>query len=366
MIQLNDFKRMAAQYGDELVAAAGRVISSGWYVLGEEVVRFEAQFAEFQNVPFCIGMANGLDAIQMGLRALGIGPGDEVVTTPFSAFATTLAILNVGATPIFVDVDAATLNLDPSQLDAVYTERTRAVVAVHLYGNPCDVGSIAAFCARRGVHFIEDAAQAHGALYRGKSVGTFGVLGCFSFYPTKNLGAIGDGGAAVCSDPKLAASLRALRDYGQSQKYLHDQLGMNSRLDELQAALLSVRIRVLASETARRQAIAERYVTEMRNESISVVATTADAVSCRHLFPVRTTDRERLMQHLRQRGVQSAVHYPIPLHRQPAYQQSAVARAFDLPRVDAAAREVLSLPIHPFLTDDEVATVIAAVNDYGT
>lgn len=365
MILMNDFKTDAVNHGDELKQAFTAVLNSGWYILGESVSRFEQEFADFCQTNYCIGVANGLEAIQIALMALGIGPGDEVITTPLSAFATTLAIINCGAMPVFVDLDRNTLNIDGDKIEEKLTGQTKAILPVHLYGNPADLAKLTTLCQKHQLHLIEDACQAHGARYNDKHVGGFGTFGCFSFYPTKNLGAYGDGGAIVTTDKALAAKAKCLSDYGQVKKYEHDLIGLNSRLDELQAALLLVKLKQLPQDLERRAAIAQRYYQEIANPHIATLPSTPNAHSSFHLFVVKTPFRAVLQKHLTDNQILSHIHYPKGIHQQKAllnYCQKAETP--DLPVCDQVTQEILSIPIHPTLDDSQVNKIVDTLNKF--
>lgn len=361
---MNDFTAEPAELVAAMEAAASRVIRSGYYVLGPEVRAFEAAWAAQCGARFGIGVGNGMDAIEIGLRAMEIGPGDEVITTPMTAFATVLAIMRSGATPVLADIDPETALLDSDSVARCIGPRTRAVVVVHLYGRSADLPHWENFCRERGIALIEDCAQAHLARSAGRPVGSVGAFGAWSFYPTKNLGAIGDGGMLVTQDEALAQKAASLRNYGQSVRYHHPLLGMNSRLDELQAALLGARLRWLPAFTARRRAIAQSYHEGLANPAVRPLPVAVDVEShVHHLFVVTTTHRDELQKHLEAKQVQTYVHYPIPVHRQPPAQ--AIRCDVDgLHHSEVHGRSCLSLPCHPGLSDDEVRFVVAAVNDF--
>jgi dTDP-4-amino-4,6-dideoxygalactose transaminase len=364
MIPLNDFKRQWAECGAAAVAAMERVGASGWYVLGKEVEAFERALAAAWGLPHAVGVANGLDAIEVGLRALDLRPGERVLTTPLSAFATTLAIHRAGGVPVFVDTDAAgLLDLDRAEAYLAAHADVRALVPVHLYGQVLDLDRLQALRERFGLRIVEDCVQSHGAAWRGRPCGSVGQVAATSFYPTKNLGALGDGGALLCSDPALGRRARALRDYGQSAKYVHDVVGLNSRLDELHAAVLrDALLPHLAAWTARRRAIAARYRAELAGvPGLRLVTTSPASAGVEHLFAVRVAAREAVQKSLAAVGVASAVHYPRVIPDQPACRALGAVEADPLREARAIAAEELSLPIHPHLTDDEVGRVIAAV-----
>jgi dTDP-4-amino-4,6-dideoxygalactose transaminase len=341
-------------------AAIDRVVSSGWFVLGPEVAAFEAEFAEACGTSHAVGVGNGTDAIALILKALGIGPGDEVITTPLSAAYTALAVLMVGARPVFADVDDVRLTIDAGAIAAAVTPRTRALLPVHLYGQPADMAAIERVAARHNLAVVEDCCQAHLATAGGRHVAAIGTAGAFSFYPTKNLGALGDGGAVATNDSALAATIRRLRNGGQTDRYQHRDPGINSRLDEMQAAVLRARLPLLAGWTARRRQLAASYRATLAGASVRVPAE-ADSGHAYHLFVVRCSRRDALARHLRERGIETLVHYPVPIPEQPAM---AAVRPEPCPRATLACGEVLSLPLHPGMTDSQAADVAAAVREF--
>lgn len=364
MILMNDFKAEPQDLRDAMAKAAARVLSSGWYVLGPEVESFESRWAARCGTSHCVGMGNGMDAIEIALRVLDIGPGAEVITTPMTAFATVLAIVRAGATPVLADIDPESGLLDPASVERCLSARTRAIVLVHLYGRVERMDDWLRLCPDAKVHLIEDCAQAHGARWNGRVAGSFGVAGAYSFYPTKNLGAVGDAGAVVCNDSELAQHMGRLRNYGQQQRYLHTALGLNSRLDELQAALLNVRLDWLDPFTLRRRAIAERYRKRIANPMVKMLRPPAQREAhVHHLFVVLCRERDRLQLHLKQQGVQTLVHYPIPMHRQPPLAEFR-CDPVGLIHAQTHADQCLSLPCHPQLSDEDVAKVIDAVNSF--
>ncbi len=337
--------------------AIGRVIDRAWFVLGPEVDAFEQEFAAECSAPHAVGVGNGTDALALILRALGIGPGDEVVTTPLSAAYTAIAIVMAGARPVFADIDPERLTLDPEAADRAITSRTAALLPVHLYGQPADMGALAALAGRRGVALVEDCCQAHLATCDGRPIGTFGAAGAFSFYPTKNLGALGDGGAVVTRDAALAARIARLRNGGQTDRYRHVEIGVNSRLDEIQAAILRVRLPHLRTRTEQRRALAARYRSLLESAAVHVPPE-FDAGHVYHLFPIRARQRATLQGRLRAAGIETLVHYPTPIFQQPAFASLGSA---DCPHAIRTADEVLSLPLYPGLTTNAVATVAEAV-----
>lgn len=348
---------------DDAVAvreAIERVVARGWYVLGPEVEAFEREFAEACHTKATVGVGTGTDAIALALMGLGIGRGDEVITSPLSAAYSALAIMMAGARPVFADLDEARLTLDPARVEAAITPRTAAILPVHLYGQAADMDPILALAARHHLAVVEDCAQAHLTTYRGRPVGTMGNAGAFSFYPTKNLGALGDGGAVATNDPGLAARVARLRNGGQSKRYHHDEFGVNSRLDEMQAAILRARLPLLPLWTERRRAIARVYREGLAGAPVTVPPE-MDAGHVYHLFPVRTTQRERLQQHLAAHGVETLVHYPIPIPRQAALANEDPAQCSIADRV---CPELVSLPMYPSLALDAAREVAKAVGTF--
>ncbi|WP_227243192.1 DegT/DnrJ/EryC1/StrS family aminotransferase [Paraburkholderia caribensis] len=344
--------RVNASYEAEVRAAIDRVLSSGYYILGEEVHGFEREFADYCGVKHCVGVANGLDALHLILRAYDIGVGDEVIVPANTFIATWLAVSMVGAQIVPVEPDGATWNIDPARIEDAITPRTRAIIPVHLYGNPAAMDAITDIARRHRVRVIEDAAQAHGAMYRGRRAGSLGDAAGFSFYPGKNLGALGDGGAITTNDDELADTLRKLRNYGSSVKYQHDIAGVNSRLDEIQAAILRLKLKHLDVENARRSAAANVYRELLDKAPVEMICPTDGAQSVWHLFVIRTPARDALRQYLTDRGIGTQIHYPIPCHRQAAYVDHHWP---DLPVTERLQEEILSLPMSPYLTPDDVA-----------
>jgi len=353
--------RQHAEIGRDLTAAADRVIRSGSLILGSELARFEAQFAAYCGVRRAIGVGNGLDALTLILRALGIGPGDEVIVPGHTFIATWLAVTQTGATIVPVDIELSTYNIDPAATAAAITSKTRAIIAVHLYGRLAAIEPLAELAARHGVALVEDAAQAHGAMWRGARAGSFGAAAAFSFYPTKNLGALGDGGAVTTNDTMLADRIQRLRNYGSVTKYIHEEAGVNSRLDEMQAAFLTEKLSFLDQKNARRREIADQYTRGLSDLPGLILPSTADdADAVWHLYVVRSAGRTALQDALARDSIGALVHYPLPPHRQPAYARTALANA-RLPSSDLAGEQVLSLPMWPEMTDDEVVLVVDAV-----
>ena len=371
MIKFLDLHEINERFRGEMDAAAKRVLDSGWYLLGKENEAFEREFAAYCGVKHAIGCANGLDALKLVIRAMGIGPGDEVIAPANTYIASLIAISANGATPVLVEPDINTYLIDPAGIEEKVTPRTKAIMVVHLYGRVCAMEAINAIAKRHGLKVLEDCAQAHGAFGGGgletgdvRRVGGLGDAAGFSFYPGKNLGCLGDGGAVTTNDDELAKKVRALRNYGSDVKYHFPYRGTNSRLDEIQAAWLRVKLPHLDADNARRAEIAARYCREITNPAIALPT----AVDCNrqlsnvwHVFPVRTERRDAFQAYLTEKGVQTVIHYPIPPHRQPAYTEW---HGLELPITEKIHETIISLPISPVMTDDEVAEVIAAVNDW--
>ena len=340
--------------------AVRRVIERGWFVLGPEVEAFEHEFAAASGAAEAVGVGNGTDALALVFRALGIGHGDEVVTTPLSAAYTALAVMMAGARPVFADVDPDRLTIDPAAAEAAITPRTAAILPVHLYGQAADMTALEAIARRRGLALVEDCCQAHLATAAGRPVGTIGVAGAFSFYPTKNLGALGDGGAVVTNDRALAERLRRLRNGGQTSRYRHAEAGVNSRLDEIQAAVLRERLRFLPAWTERRRHLARLYRGALAGAPVEVPPE-IDPGHVYHLFAVRSPERVRLQAHLAAHGIETLVHYPVPIPRQPALDG---AKPTPCPVADRICEELCSLPLYPALADEAVGAVAAAVRAF--
>lgn len=344
----------------DIDAALARTLDSGWYIGGPEVEAFEQAFAASVDAAHCVGVANGLDALHLALRALGIGPGDEVITASNSYIATLLAISMVGATPVLVEPDERTHNLDPAKIEQAITPRTRVLLPTHLYGQPADLDPMLEIAERHGLKLIEDAAQAHGARYKGRPVGAHGHAVCWSFYPSKNLGALGDAGAVTTNDPELADRLRTLGNYGSHQRYVNEVRGVNSRLDPVQAAVLGVKLRHLQEWNGRRGATANLYLEALADTDLILPVVPDWAEPCWHLFVIRSPARRRLQARLADAGIQTLIHYPIPPHRQQAYADLGRGEG-SFPIAERLASEVLSLPIGPHLSKDQAEQVVEAV-----
>jgi dTDP-4-amino-4,6-dideoxygalactose transaminase len=353
----------------DLDAALARTLDTCGFCLGPEVAQFERDFATFVGARHCIGYNSGTSALHVAMRLLNIGSGDEVITTPYTFVATSWAISYVGARPVYVDIDDATMNLDPALIERAITPRTKAVLPVHLYGHPFDLDAIKAVCDKHGLPLVEDAAQAHGARYRGRSpasggqVGTTGCLAAYSFYPGKNLGACGEGGALVTNDDALAKRARSLREHGSTVRYYHDEVGYNYRMEGFQGATLNVKLKRLPAWNARRRAIAARYHELLRGTPLRLPHEAPWAESVYHLYVVRHPARDRLKARLEAAGVGSALHYPVPLHLQKCYAELGY-REGSFPVAERTARECLSLPVYPELTDEQVAYVAAKIREF--
>lgn len=364
-IAMNDLAGEPQSLRDSELAACDRVLRSGWWILGAEVAAFESQWATWLQVPHAVGCGNGLDAIEICLRALGIGPGDEVITTSMTAFATVLAVIRSGATPVLADIDSETAMLSPVSVRRCISAKTKAILLVHLYGQIGPVNELLALAREHDLRLIEDCAQAHGAVWQGASAGSFGELAAWSFYPTKNLGAVGDGGAITTSSQPLAEIARSLRNYGQTVRYHHPTIGMNSRLDEIQAAILRERLRFLQGWVERRRVIAHAYASRIVNPRIRLMPLPPErGRHAHHLFVVTSERRDELQTYLKSHGVESLIHYPIAVHLQDPCRQ--LRRDPDgLARTERHAATCLSIPCHPGLTNEQVDRVAAVINDFG-
>jgi len=360
------FVDLQAQYRAikaEVDEAIARVVENATFILGREVEAFEEAFADYLGARFCVGVSNGTAAIQLAVTACGIGAGDEVIVPANSFFATAEAVSTAGATPVFVDADPVSYTIDVNRIEAAITGRTRAIIPVHLYGQPADLDSIFDLAARHNFSVIEDAAQAHGALYKGRRVGALGRANCFSFYPGKNLGAYGEGGAVVTNDAEVARRVRQLRDHGSERKYQHEIIGYNFRLEGIQGAVLNVKLKYLDGWNDLRRAHAARYgelLADLDGGALMLPRESADVRHIYHLYVVQTPAREALQKHLSAAGIQTGIHYPIPIHLQPAY-DSLGHRAGDFPAAERQAARVLSLPMFPELTDEQIVRVAEVV-----
>ncbi len=347
----------------EIDAALARTLDNCSFCLGPDVAQFEKDFAQFCEAKYCLGFNSGTSALHAAMKLLNVGPGDEVITTPFTFVATSWAISYMDAKPVYVDIDDATFNLDPALIERAITPRTRAVLPVHLYGQPFDVDPVLALCRKHKLGMVEDAAQAHGAKYKGKVVGTFGEMSCFSFYPTKNLGACGEGGALVTNSPELAARGKSLREHGSTVRYYHDEVGYNYRMEGFQGAVLNVKLRHLAKWTQERARVAKRYTELLADTPLRLPQVAAYAESAWHLYTIRHPRRDELKKHLEDNGVGCAVHYPIPLHLQKVYAGLGY-KPGDFPVAEKASRECLCLPMYAELTEAQVSRVAEVIKDF--
>ena len=363
MIPMVDLRRQYLLLKEEIDAAVLDVLDKTQFILGPNVSALEAEAARYHGLPHAVGVANGTDALLLALRALGIAAGDEVITTPFTFIATAEVVGLLGAVPVFVDIDPVTFNLDPALVESAITEKTKAIIPVHLFGQPCDMDPILAVAKRHRLKVIEDCAQAFGARYRGRLVGTLGDAGCFSFFPSKNLACYGDGGLVITADAAVDATLRVLRNHGSSVRYYHSVLGYNSRLDEIQAAIVRVKLRHIDAFNEGRRRAADLYRKHMRQPGIVLPS---EAEGCRHVwhqFTILAGMRDRLQEALAKAGIASAVYYPVPLHRQEAFRAGG-ARHGALPVSDGMAERVLSLPMFPEITEEEILRICDVINGF--
>ncbi|MFD2442767.1 DegT/DnrJ/EryC1/StrS family aminotransferase [Bacillus sp. CGMCC 1.16607] len=362
MIPFLNLKEINAQYADELKAAVARVIDSGWYILGDEVEAFEREFADYCSVKYCIGVSNGLDALKLILKAYGFGPGDEIIVPSNTYIASILAVSEVGATPILVEPNMETFNMDPNLIEHHITENTKAILVVHLYGRTAEMEAICDIASRYNLKVIEDAAQAQGAMLGGKMVGNLGDAAGFSFYPGKNLGALGDAGAVTTNDDDLANKIRALRNYGSHKKYVNMYRGFNHRLDEIQAAMLRIKLKYLNLENEARRKLAKLYEDNINNPFIVLPASPENEEEhVWHVFVIRTKERERLQAYLLNHGIHTFIHYPIPPHKQLAYLEW---NDFSYPISEQIHDEVLSIPISPIQSTEDTWEIIEALNKF--
>jgi dTDP-4-amino-4,6-dideoxygalactose transaminase len=357
MIPFVDFKRENEEIGQEMLQVIQRVLKSGWFILGEETEKFEDEFSKYIGAKFGIGVNSGSDALYLAVKSLGISTGDEVITVSHTMISTVDAITRNGAKPIFVDINPETYLMDVSKVEAKISDKTRAILPVHLYGQPVDMDPLMEIAEKYGLNVIEDACQAHGAKYRNAKVGSIGDIGCFSFYPTKNLGAYGDGGMLTTSNKELADKLIKMRNYGQSAKYYHDFVGVNSRLDEIQAAILRSKLRHLDEWNEKRRTTAKLYTDLLSKTEVTTPIEKEYAKHVYHLYVIRHKHRDKLQEYLLKQGVQTLIHYPIPVHNQRAYMRSD-----KLPITEKICGEILSLPIYPWLKEDEVKTISEHIN----
>jgi dTDP-4-amino-4,6-dideoxygalactose transaminase len=347
----------------EIDQAIQRVLDSGWYILGEEVRSFEKEFARFIGAEFAVGVGSGTEALHIALRAAGVDVGDEVITVSHTAVATVCAIELCGATPVFVDIEPDYFTIDVTKIEQAITKKTKAIIPVHIYGHPADLDPIVSLAKKHNIFLVEDCAQAHGAVYHGKKVGSIGDIGCFSFYPTKNLGAFGDGGAVVTNNSELAEKVRLLREYGWKERYVSKISGWNTRLDELQAAILRVKLKYLDEDNTLRENISVLYSEHLKSTDLILPLKKENVRHVHHLFVVRLKKRDALKSYLKEKQIGALIHYPVPIHLQPAYAYLAHAKT-NLSETEKAANEILSLPIYPELKQAEVHTVVDAIKKY--
>ncbi len=357
------FKPMEHELDNELRAAFTRVFENSWYIDGLEDKAFEEAFAKYCKADYCVGCGNGLDALMLSLKALGVGKGDEVIVPSNTFIATALAVTYVGATPIFVEPDINTFNINPSLIEEKITPKTKAIMPVHLYGQACDMDPIMVLAEKYNLFVIEDCAQAHGATYKGKNIGTFGDVAGFSFYPGKNLGALGDAGAAITNNKELAEKLRALGNYGSDYKYHHIYQGTNSRLDELQAAFLSAKIPFMDKMNKNRREIAKKYLEGIKNSAVILPYVMPECEHVWHVFAIRSHRRDELANHLEEKGIGVNKHYPIPMHMQECYKELGIKQG-ELPIAEEISATQLSLPLYYGMTDDEINYVIDCINQF--
>lgn len=361
-IPLVDLKAQYDEYKSEIDEAIRRVINNTAFILGPEVGTFEDDFASYCEAKFAIGISSGTDALHLALKALEVGPEDEIITTSFTFIATAEAVSMCGARPVFVDIDPQTYNIDVDQVESVITSRTKAIIPVHLYGQPADLDSIVAIARNHQLYVIEDAAQAHGARYKGKRVGAIADAACFSFYPGKNLGAFGDGGMIVTDSKEISGKVRILRDHGRLDKYEHLVVGFGNRLDALQAAILGAKLCHLDNWNLRRREIASRYTELLKGKGIVLPFVSEWAEPVWHQYVVRVKNRQLIQERLKQNGISTGIHYPIPLHLQPAYRSLGYSKG-DFPKAEEAAENVLSLPIYPEMTEDHQNIVVDVLSN---
>jgi len=361
MIPLVDLKREYAEIGDEITSIIQRTLENGWFILGQQLNEFEREFSHYIGAKHGIGVNSGSDALFLALKALGIDENSEVITVSHTFVSTADSIVRCGAKPVFVDIEPETYCINPALIEDKITEKTKAILPVHLYGHPANMGYILEIAKEHGLSVVEDACQAHGAEYNGKKVGSIGDVGCFSFYPAKNIGAYGDGGFVTTNDSSLAERIKSLRNYGQSKKYHHDCVGVNSRLDELQAAVLRIKLSRLDMWNEKRRRIAKLYAEVLDQTDIILPVERAYAKHVYHLFVTRLAKRDKCQRFLQKRGIQTQIHYRIPVHKQNAYKEFETAK--DLSVTEVICNEILSLPLYPSLTDEEVAYVAGALKD---
>ena len=361
-IMTNRLDRGFYKYQDEFETAALRVLRSGWYIMGKDLDNFEQQFAKYTGASYCLGVGNGLDALVLACRAMGIGAGDEVIVQANTYIASVMGITINGATPVFVEPNEY-YEIDETKLEAALTEKTKAVMVVHLYGQSAEMTSVVSFCKKHNLKLVEDCAQSHGSVHAGKMTGTFGDIGCFSFYPSKNLGAFGDGGAIVTDNKEYYDKIKMLRNYGSSVRYYNDEVGVNSRLDEIQAALLSVRLSHLDELAKEKKIIAGRYLSNIKNDKIILPRIREGEDHIFHQFVIRCAKRDELAEYLKNNGISTIIHYPVPPHLSKAYKYLGKKKG-DFPITEKYADEVLSIPMYNGMTEEETDYVIKMLNEF--
>lgn len=359
MILCSNPKAQYKAYKDDIDSAVKKVLESGWYILGEEVEAFENEFADYIGVSYGIGVGSGTEAIHLALACCGIARGNEVITVSHTATATVAAIELTGATPVLVDIEPDFFTMDPNKLEAAITPRTKAIIPIHMYGHPADMDPILKIAKKHNLKVIEDCAQAHGATYKNKHIGSFGDMTCFSFYPTKNLGALGDGGMVVTNDKKLAKKASLLRQYGWAERYSSHFAGWNTRLDEIQAAVLRVKLKHLDADNAKRAAIAQLYDNELASNGNKLPQIRENSTHIYHLYVIRSPKRDELLAHLKENGIGAAIHYPVPIHQQPAYEN--LPGHDKLPVTEQICKEIISLPIYPELPESDVQKIAETI-----
>lgn len=362
-IPFNSLVPLERNLSEELHEAFDRVLRNSWYVRGREVEKFENEFAEYCEAKYCVGVGNGLDALTLSLKALGIGVGDEVIVPDNSFIATALAVSYCGATPIFVDSDEESYNINPRRIEEAITSQTKAIIPVHLYGQACDMDRILSIAQRNNLLIVEDCAQAHGATYKGRKVGTFGIAAGFSFYPGKNLGALGDAGAVITNDIDVARKVRSLGNYGSEKKYYHEYMGNNSRLDELQAAFLSVKLKHMDDISENRRKNAKYYMEKISNLNIVLPRVLPNVNPVWHIFAIRSNQRERLKEFLDGKGIETGIHYPIPIHAQECY-KNHISRNKEFPNAESLSKTELSIPMYYGLNEDQLEYIVDCINNF--
>jgi dTDP-4-amino-4,6-dideoxygalactose transaminase len=362
MILCSNPKSQYLSYKSEIDAAIFRVLDSGWYILGNEVRSFEEEFASYIGVAHGIGVGSGTEAIHLALNACGVARGDEVITVSHTAVATVAAIVLAGAIPVLVDIDPGFYTIDPEKIESSITSNTKAIVPVHIYGQPVDMDPVMEIAKKYGLKVIEDCAQAHGAKYKKQCVGSIGDMGCFSFYPTKNLGAIGDGGMVVTNNSNLAKNLKLLREYGWKERYVSSSKGWNSRLDEIQASILRVKLKHLDQSNQKRRTLAGQYLKDLKDLSLELPKERKNCEHVYHLFVIKTNKRDALQDYLKESGIFAGIHYPLPIHRQPYYKDSLKSSFLEI--TEQVAGEILTLPLYPELSLNEIKKVINTIKEF--